>query len=190
MKKGDQTKQQILEKAKVHFAHYGYTGVTMKDICEICGISRGGLYHYFGSTKEIFSEILEQDRSEIGELQKDSIGKKMPAELMFKWFLQDRKHNGIIGESAGFSFAIQEFAHKEPGQSDYMRMRREAAQNSMVALFEYGQKTGEFKSFDVQTMALTVLLLLDSLEVNANVLNITEEEIDKQLEVICHLVIK
>ncbi|WP_442950377.1 helix-turn-helix domain-containing protein [Paenibacillus sp. DMB20] len=30
----------------------------MKDIVEECGISRGGLYKYFGSTREIFEELL------------------------------------------------------------------------------------------------------------------------------------
>ncbi|NLO86195.1 MAG: TetR/AcrR family transcriptional regulator [Clostridiales bacterium] len=189
MKKSDKTKQQILEKSKLYFSQYGYSRVTMKDICDICDMSRGGLYHYFGSTKEIFIELLSQDKDEKGEMQCDSIKKKIPAELMFRWFLQDRKHTGIMGSSEGFTFAIQEFVHKETDQQDYMQKRRMAAQNSMVILLRYGQDTGEFKAFDTDAIALTVLLLLDSLEVNSNVLNITEEEIDKQLQIICDLII-
>lgn len=190
MKKGDKTKQQILDKANSYFSKFGYSNVTMKDICDACEISRGGLYHYFGSTKEIFLEILEQDKDEKGQMQMDSIKKKIPAELMFRWFLQDRKHSRMIGENTGISFAVQEFSHKELDQNHYIKQRREVAQNLMVILFEYGQKTGEFKDFDAKTIALTVLLLLDSLEINANVLNISEDEIDMQLQVICDLVIK
>lgn len=79
---------------------------------------------------------------------------------------------------------------RPPDQIEYMQQRRKAAQSSMKILFEYCQETGEFKEYDIQAMALTVLLLLDSLEVNANVLSITEEEIDQQLQIICDLVIK
>ena len=33
----------------------------MKDICEATSLSRGGLYRYFGSTKEIFIAMLQKN---------------------------------------------------------------------------------------------------------------------------------
>ena len=56
--KSEQKREYILEKAHKVFAQKGYRNVTMKDIVEACEISRGGLYLYFGSTEEIFKEIL------------------------------------------------------------------------------------------------------------------------------------
>ena len=53
--KSAQKKKLILETARTVFSLKGYRGVTMKDIVEACGISRGGLYLYFSSTEEIFS---------------------------------------------------------------------------------------------------------------------------------------
>ena len=32
----------------------------MKDICEATGMSMGGLYSHFGSTREVFKAILEK----------------------------------------------------------------------------------------------------------------------------------
>ena len=58
--KSTQKKQYIIEKAQEVFAQRGYKDVTMKDIVEACDISRGGLYLYFGSTKELFEAVLEQ----------------------------------------------------------------------------------------------------------------------------------
>ena len=51
-------------------------------------------------------------------------------------------------------------------------------------MFEYGQKQGEFKEFDNESMALTLLLFLDSLEVNAYILGFTEEQIEEMRDTI------
>ena len=59
--KSEQKREYILKKAREVFAKKGFRDVTMKDIVEACEISRGGLYLYFGSTEEIFKEILKQD---------------------------------------------------------------------------------------------------------------------------------
>ncbi len=41
-KKGDITKAAILKAALILFVHKGFKNVTMKDICEATGLSRGG----------------------------------------------------------------------------------------------------------------------------------------------------
>ena len=56
--KGDKTKQDIREKAYQLFAEKGFKDVTMKDICELTGLSRGGLYRHYESTEQIFLEIV------------------------------------------------------------------------------------------------------------------------------------
>ena len=58
--KSARKKQFIIKKAREVFAQRGYKDVTMKDIVDACQISRGGLYLYFDSTKEIFLEVLTQ----------------------------------------------------------------------------------------------------------------------------------
>ena len=50
-----------MERAREVVCKKGYKNVTMKDIVEACEISRGGLYLYFSSTKEIFDALLEED---------------------------------------------------------------------------------------------------------------------------------
>ena len=56
--RGDRTKQDIREKAYQLFAQKGFKEVTMKDICELTGLSRGGLYRHYESTEQIFLEIV------------------------------------------------------------------------------------------------------------------------------------
>ena len=59
--KSIQKKQYILKKAREVFVKRGYKDVTMKDIVEACEISRGGLYLYFESTRDIFLAVLKKD---------------------------------------------------------------------------------------------------------------------------------
>ena len=52
-KKGDATKAAIRNTALHLFIRKGFKDVTMKDICEAAGLSRGGLYMHYGSTGQI-----------------------------------------------------------------------------------------------------------------------------------------
>ena len=57
-KKSDKKREFILLKAKQVFIRSGFASVTMKDIIEECGISRGGIYLYFTSVDEIFMQVI------------------------------------------------------------------------------------------------------------------------------------
>ena len=180
--KGDKTKQFIISESKKLFSKQGYATVTMKDICEICGLSRGGLYRYFGSTKEIFLKILNEDKEDKGELLLKCMDDNVSALQILRWFFEDRKTTLMLGDYKGFSFAVQEFTKQEIDQRESLKERLNQAKQGLILMFEYGQKQGEFKEFDNESMALTLLLFLDSLEVNAYILGFTEEQIDKQLD--------
>ena len=71
--KSVQKKQFILETAKNVFMEKGYKEVTMKDIVDACEISRGGLYLYFNSTKEIFLEVLKMEQDETDDVFGSSV---------------------------------------------------------------------------------------------------------------------
>jgi AcrR family transcriptional regulator len=53
----EQRKEQILKAALTCFADKGYHQTTMDDIVEEAGISKGGVYWYFDSKKELFLEM-------------------------------------------------------------------------------------------------------------------------------------
>ena len=50
----------ILKCAEQVFRTKGFSNVTMKDIIDECNISRGGIYLYFSSVDEIFTEVIKQ----------------------------------------------------------------------------------------------------------------------------------
>ena len=57
--KGEKTREMILARAYKLFAEKGFKQVTMKDVCEVTNMSRGGLYSHFSSTGELFEALLE-----------------------------------------------------------------------------------------------------------------------------------
>jgi len=64
-------RNEILAASSHVFESKGYKSVTMKDIVEATGMSRGGVYMYFSSTEEILRAILEWDaETSVTELDK------------------------------------------------------------------------------------------------------------------------
>lgn len=188
--KGDRTKECILTEAKKLFAKSGYSNVTMKDICDVCNLSRGGLYRYFGSVKDIFVAVLDEDRENQEKTLARTLKSKASAKELLDAFLLARKERLVLGNDQGIVFAIQDFAHAETGEQHYVRQRYEDMAKKLSLLLQSGQEQGVFNAFDINSAAMHILLLLDSLETNSAILSLTEEEIDNQFQLLYNFVQK
>ena len=107
-KKGENTKKFIREKAACLFAQKGFKNVTMKDICSVTGLSRGGLYRHYGSTGQIFSEIVDTFMSR----QDNELSEKMSAGLPAPQILDEileRYRREMADGAASLSVAIMNF---------------------------------------------------------------------------------
>ncbi|MBP3296681.1 MAG: helix-turn-helix transcriptional regulator, partial [Lachnospiraceae bacterium] len=60
MTKGEKTRESIIDASYALFALKGFKQVTMKDVCEATGMSRGGLYSHFSATDQLFEAVLEK----------------------------------------------------------------------------------------------------------------------------------
>lgn len=77
--KGEKTKRIICENAFQLFAEKGFKDVTMKDICEKTGLSRGGLYRHYENTGQIFLEIIRVLMADQQNEFEEKIKKNTPA---------------------------------------------------------------------------------------------------------------
>ena len=59
-KERDQTRENIIATAAEMFVEKGYEKTSIQDILKVLGLSKGGLYHHFGSKEEILTAVLEQ----------------------------------------------------------------------------------------------------------------------------------
>jgi AcrR family transcriptional regulator len=56
MRKGELTRQRIVETAAPIFNQRGYAGCSMQDVMEATGLEKGGLYRHFTSKEELAAE--------------------------------------------------------------------------------------------------------------------------------------
>lgn len=62
-----QTIQKLLEVAREMFSGGGFAESAMEDIVKQAGVTRGALYHHFGSKEGLFQAVLATVQKEIGE---------------------------------------------------------------------------------------------------------------------------
>ena len=80
----------------------------MNDICQVTGLSRGGLYRHYDSTKQIFSEIVD----ELMQAQDNELSEKMRAGLPATQILDEileRYRREMMDGEASLSVAIYEY---------------------------------------------------------------------------------
>ena len=67
MRKGDETKREILRAAEQLFCQKGYEAASMQEIVRAAGVSKGGIYHHFASKEEIMTLLSHQHAQESAE---------------------------------------------------------------------------------------------------------------------------
>ena len=181
--KSQQKKKYIIEKARQVFVEKGYRSVTMKDIIEACEISRGGLYLYFPSTKEIFLEVLKQEQESGDDVFSTQIGEDSTIVDIVELFFAAQKAE-LLNSKDNLAMATYEyyFAHKPEGEENFLRTQFEAAVQALTQLIEMGVDAGELYCEQPQTAAEEIMYALEGLKASYLTMKISEAEIDKQIE--------
>jgi len=145
--KGNQTREIIKQKSYPLFAGRGFQSVTMKDICEACGLSRGGLYRHYESTRQIFEEIL----SDLAKLDADFLCQGMEQERPAREILKKelaRMEAEMEDTTSSLSYAIYEYSIL--CDHHMMLELNQKATKRWRSFLEYGIQRGEFHSVDVE----------------------------------------
>lgn len=181
--KSQQKKKYIIEKARQVFVEKGYRNVTMKDIIEACEISRGGLYLYFPSTKEIFLEVLKQEQESGDDVFSPRIDDDSTIVDILELFFAAQKAE-LLNSKDNLAMAIYEyyFAHKPEGKENFLRTQFEAAVDALTQLIEMGVDAGELYCEEPETAAEEIMYALEGLKASYLTMKVSEEEIDKQIE--------
>lgn len=170
--KKERTRELIIEASYSLFAKYGFNRITMKDVCEATGLSRGGLYSHFPGTKEIFEEILEKIN------QKD--------EMNFQKEIEEGKPAAVILERAlglmedemqhpedSLSLAMYEYA----GTVDKSLMNHfnRIGEEKWTTLIEYGISTGEFYAVNVEEIVNVILYVYQGVRMWSRIVTMMPE---------------
>lgn len=178
--KSVQKRQFILETARKVFMEKGFKQVTMKDIVDACEISRGGLYLYFESTKEIFLEVLRMESQETDDTF--AISENASSADILALFLKEQKKE-LLRKKNNLSIAVYEFFfdNKVTKKDNIIRNQFEEAVGVIEKLIAAGVENGEFYCEDPLGAARNIMYVLEGLKVSAHTIGITEKAVDDEL---------
>ena len=150
--KGELTRRNIKEQAIKLFVKRGFKDVTMKDICEVTQLSRGGLYLHYGSTRQIFAEIID----DLMGCQEDEFSEKISNNISAKTILTDvldRYARDMKDSQGALNVAIYEYFSSENESGNNALVKQYQKSRVMWRqLLEYGIKRGQFNAVDVDAV--------------------------------------
>jgi len=180
--KSQNKRKYILETARKVFLEKGYKNVTMKDIVEACDISRGGLYLYFSSTREIFLEVLELEANDDDDVFGSNISEDATAADILALFLKEQKKE-LLRKNNNLTMATYEFFFAEdmPKKDNFLKHQFDSAVKIIEKLIEAGVESGEFYCDDCSGAARNIMFVLEGLKVTSQTIGITQESVDREL---------
>ena len=179
--KSARKKQYIIDKAREVFMEKGYKTVTMKDIVDICEISRGGLYLYFESTRQLFLEVLKADDEGGEDIFNGKISEESTAAEILVLFLVEQKKE-ILKKKDSLTKATYEFYFegRPDKKDDVIHKEFDEAVKVLKRIIDIGIENEEFNCSDSYEAARGIMFTMEGLKVIAHTSGISGDAIDKQ----------
>lgn len=176
-KKGDLTKAAIQQKALALFVEKGFKDVTMKDICEATGLSRGGLYMHYGSTRQIFADIINEIMSDL----KNEVTEKMEHGLSATFILDEllaRYQYEMLDRSGSLGLAFYEFYSGVPQSDNNAMLKQYYHSKTMLSdLIQYGIENGEFHPVNIHAVVDLLLFSYQGVRMLNNIMPLDDDQI-------------
>lgn len=131
----DERKKQIRQAAMKVFLDKGFRNTVMNDIMEATGLSRGGLYHHYGSTYEILYDIMVEGNKYREKIIYDEMNKtsqdfsKVLSEIILDKMLYQSDYVSI------YAMFLQELNHDDKLKDLYKKLKKSSS-DSILMLFD------------------------------------------------------
>lgn len=175
-KRGIETRQKIKEKAYQLFAEKGFKDVTMKDVCEATGLSRGGLYCHYESTQQIFKELLadllSRQENDFDRQIRDNV-----SAIVILDYILERYKDEMLDSQSSLSVAIYEyFSMREMAvQNNSLYEQYLASKRAWEKLLQYGIARQEFKEVDISAVFDLIVFSYQGVRMYSKLMPVDEE---------------
>jgi len=180
--KSEKKRTLILTKAKQVFIRKGFSAVTMKDVIEECGISRGGLYLYFSSVDEIFMQVILANNKEKLKKAKDEIRENKSFEQLIDDYFNKHKSRLLDMENS-LQKAMNEyrFSHRETEDKEFYYGQLLNTKEIILEMLKYGVEKNEISDRNLEDLAMNIMFFIEGIRTIAITLILNEEMIDSQI---------
>ncbi len=160
MRKGEQTRQEIIRKAAPIFNEKGYDGAALSDLMQATGLEKGGIYRHFESKQQLADEAFDYAWRIALDTRFEGTEEVANAVERLKRFVrnfQDRRAGLVPGGCPLLNTAID----SDDGNPKLRAKARRALASwldRLQSIAEEGQRRGEVRS-EVDTAELAVLIV-------------------------------
>ncbi len=137
--------QRLLAAATRLFAERGYDRTSVQEIVEAAGVTKGALYHYFGSKDDLLHEIYAR----VLRLQQERLDAFADADAPVEQRLRDAAADVVVTTIENLddaSIFFRSMHHLSPEKNKQVRAERRRYHERFRALIEEGQRTGVFRA--------------------------------------------
>lgn len=180
--KSVQKKKFIIQTARKVFEEKGYLKVTMKDIVEACEISRGGLYLYYESVRELFLDVLLAEKETTEDVFGPAISQGMASADVLGLFLTEQKKEILKGRKS-LAIAIYEyyFENVMPKKENDYRNQFHMAVKVIEKLICGGVAEGDFYCADPLGAARNMMYVIEGMKLAAVTMSLSEDEVNREI---------
>ncbi len=174
----------ILDSARRVFCRKGFIGVTMKDIIEECGISRGGIYLYFDSVDSIYIAVVGRRIKRKFDGIREAVKSGMDFDTLLTNYFEEQKNRLLhLDDSLLRSMYEYFFTHKSGDDHKLQQEQMEKVKETIREILLLGVRQGRLRNEGIDDLAEHFMFEIEGLSVLALFGGLTEECIDRQLGV-------
>lgn len=140
---GPPVPQRLLAAATRLFAEQGYDRTSVQEIVEAAGVTKGALYHYFGSKEDLLQEVYAR----VLRLQQERLDGFADAEAPVEQRVRDAAADVVVTTIENLDDAaifFRSMHHLSPEKNKQVRAERRHYHERFRALIKEGQRTGVF----------------------------------------------
>lgn len=137
--------QRLLAAATRLFADQGYDRTSVQEIVEAAGVTKGALYHYFGSKEDLLQEIY----SRVLRLQQERLDAFAARDAPVERRLRDAAADVVVTTIENLDDAVifqRSMHHLSPAKNKRVRAERRRYHERFRGLIEEGQAAGVFST--------------------------------------------
>ena len=183
--------RKILDAARLVFCRKGFLAVTMQDIVDECGISRGGIYIYFSSVDEVFLEVLKQRNKERFAGINKSIHDHEPFEAVLDSYMAKQKARlASFNNSLFRAYCEYIFSKPKAAVQAFRDTQLNQLRSSVEAILSLGVSQGVIKGENISQLAVHFIATIDGLSILALGHALTEEIINEQFKMLKEIIMR
>ena len=160
----DERKEQILNAALLVLVEKGYESSRVDDIVEKAGLSKGAIYWYYKSKKEIYLDLVNfwvfKYSVVLNHIVEEDAPPAQQLQDLFQYFIDqyetDPEPFKVLAEF--WSMVGKDKDFKEKLQKVYSNF-----QQLIETIIESGSKRGDFKKVNIKITALSIMVNIDSI---------------------------